>query len=124
MLPVMFESMLLGAEPTLVSLTLYTDAFVIKGSIRTRQGRITDILNQADEDFLVLTDAVVDEFGDSTEKVRWEHSLRVGLLDVLLPTTGALGGAGLFLLWRARRASRRAKAQGTRPSADTAPTQS
>jgi hypothetical protein len=74
MLPIMFESMLLGAAPSQVSLTLYTDAFVIKGSIRTRQGRITDILNQADEDFLVLTDAVVDEFGARGMPVRSEYA--------------------------------------------------
>ena len=36
---------MIGGEPTLVPLTLYTDAFVIKGLIRTRQPRITDILN-------------------------------------------------------------------------------
>lgn len=70
----MFESMLLGAEPSLVTLTLYTDAFVIKGSIRTRQGRISDILNQADEDFLVLTDTVVDEFGARGTPVRSEFA--------------------------------------------------
>jgi hypothetical protein len=74
MLPVMFESMLLGAEPSQVSLTLYTDAFVIKGSIRTRQGRISDILNQADDDFLVLTDTFVDEFGTRGMPVRSEYA--------------------------------------------------
>jgi len=74
MLPALFESMLLGAEPSLVTLTLYTDAFVIKGSIRTRQGRISDILNQADEDFLVLTDTVVDEFGARGTPVRSEFA--------------------------------------------------
>ena len=74
MLPVMFESMLLGGEPSQVSLTLYTDAFVIKGSIRTRQGRITDILNQAEDDFLVLTDTVVDEFGARGMPVHSEYA--------------------------------------------------
>jgi Family of unknown function (DUF6812) len=73
MLPDMFES-LIGAEPTLVTLTLYTDAFVIKGSIRTRQGRISDILNQADEDFLVLTDTVVDEYGARGTTVKSEFA--------------------------------------------------
>ena len=63
MLPGMFESMLIGGEPSLVTLTLYTDAFVVRGSMRTRQGRITDILNQTDEEFLVLSDTVVDEYG-------------------------------------------------------------
>ena len=31
----MFESILHGGEPSLVALTLYTDAFVIKGSVRS-----------------------------------------------------------------------------------------
>jgi hypothetical protein len=74
MLPGMFESMLIGAEPTLVSLTLYTDAFVIRGSIRSRQGRISDILNQADEDFLVLTDTIVDEYGSRGTTVKSEFA--------------------------------------------------
>jgi hypothetical protein len=74
MLPTMFESMLLGGEPSLVALTLYTDAFVIRGSVRTRQGRITDILNQADETFLVLADTVVDEYGARGMPVRSEYA--------------------------------------------------
>ena len=74
MLPHMFESMLLGGEPNLVSLTLYTDAFVIRGSIRSRQGRLSDILNQADEDFLVLSDTVVDEYGARGMPVRSEFA--------------------------------------------------
>lgn len=74
MLPRMFESMLLGGEPNLVSLTLYTDSFVIKGSIRTRQGRITDILNQADEEFLVLSDTIVDEYGARGVPLRTEYA--------------------------------------------------
>ena len=51
---------LIGGEPGAVSLTLYTDSFIIKGQLRSRQRRITDILNQADDDFLVLSDAVVE----------------------------------------------------------------
>jgi hypothetical protein len=74
MLSAMFESMLLGGEPSLVAVTLYTDAFVIKGSIRTRQGRLSDILNQADEDFLVLADTVVDEYGSRGVPVRSEFA--------------------------------------------------
>ena len=69
----MFESMI-GNEPTLVTLTVYTDAFVIKGSIRTRQGRITDILNQAEDDFLVLMDTTVDEYGARGMPVRSEYA--------------------------------------------------
>lgn len=59
----MFEPTLMGGEAQLVPLTLYTDAFVIRGSIRTRQRRVTDILNLADEPFLVVSDATIDEYG-------------------------------------------------------------
>jgi hypothetical protein len=70
----MFESMLVGAEPVKVPMTLFTDAFVIKGTVRTRQGRITDLLNNDDEDFIVLEDAVVDEFGSRSQAVRSEFA--------------------------------------------------
>lgn len=46
-----------------VGLTLYTDAYVAHGTILTRQRRVTDILNAADDGFLVLTDATLEEFG-------------------------------------------------------------
>jgi hypothetical protein len=59
----MFEAMIGGSEPQRIALTLYTDAFVIRGTIRTRQRRITDILNLAEEPFLVVSDATVDEYG-------------------------------------------------------------
>jgi hypothetical protein len=78
----MFESMLLGGEPNLVNLTLYTDALVIRGTVRTRQARITDILNAGDEDFLVLTDTVVDEFGARSSASRSEYA-QVNLASVL-----------------------------------------
>jgi hypothetical protein len=58
----MYDQMI-GAEPLRVNLVLYTDAFVIRGTIRTRQPRITDILNNADEPFLVISDATTDEYG-------------------------------------------------------------
>ena len=74
MLSGMFESLLLGGEPNVLALTLYTDAFVIKGSVRTRQARITDVLNQADEGFLVLSDTVVDEYGARGMPVRSEFA--------------------------------------------------
>ena len=66
--------MLLGGEPILVPLTLYTDAFVIKGSVRSRQSRITDILNQTEDGFLVLSDALVDEYGSTGTPTRSEYA--------------------------------------------------
>ena len=47
-----------------VELTLYTDALITRGSVRTRQHRVTDILNLAEEAFLILENVTVDEYGD------------------------------------------------------------
>jgi hypothetical protein len=44
-------------------LTLYTDAYIVRGSLVTRQHRLLDVLNTADEDFLVLMDVVFERFG-------------------------------------------------------------
>jgi len=84
----MFESMLIGGEPVKTPMTLFTDAFVIKGTIRTRQGRISDVLNLADEDFIVLEDAVVDEFGSRSQAVRTEFA-QVNLHAVLFAVSDA-----------------------------------
>jgi ribosomal protein L12E/L44/L45/RPP1/RPP2 len=57
----MFEGW--AGEEQRVALTLYTDAYVVRGSLTTRQHRLSDILNLADEDFLVLADATFERFG-------------------------------------------------------------
>jgi hypothetical protein len=57
----MFEGW--AGEEQRVALTLYTDAYVVRGSLATRQHRLSDILNHADEDFLVLADATFERFG-------------------------------------------------------------
>jgi hypothetical protein len=59
----MFEGW--GGEELRVALTLYTDAYVVRGSLRTRQHRLSDILNLAEEDFLVLADATFKRFGQA-----------------------------------------------------------
>ncbi|MEO5966219.1 MAG: hypothetical protein ABIR11_12195 [Candidatus Limnocylindrales bacterium] len=51
-------------EATRLELTLYTDALITRGFVRTRQHRVTDILNLAEDPFLILEDVTVDEFGD------------------------------------------------------------
>jgi hypothetical protein len=48
-----------GSEQARVAMTLYTDTFVITGTLPTRQRRLSDILNLADDEFLVLADAVL-----------------------------------------------------------------
>ena len=57
------------SEMTPIELTLYTDALITRGTIRTRQHRITDILNLSDEPFLVLEDVMVDEVGTRGEPI-------------------------------------------------------
>ena len=72
----------LGTAPQPVRLTLYTDSFVIRGSMMTRQRRVTDMLNLADERFLVLSDVATDEFGTRGESLRAEFA-QVNLASVL-----------------------------------------
>ena len=65
----MFE---LGVQT--VSLTLYTDSFVVRGSVQTRQRRISDVLNHAENEFLVISDVTVDEFGSRAQPLRAEFA--------------------------------------------------
>lgn len=78
----MFDPMMIGGELEPVSLTLYTDAFVIRGLIRTRQRRLTDILNLAEDPFLVISDAVTDEYGSHGLAVKTDYA-QVNLSAVL-----------------------------------------
>jgi hypothetical protein len=76
----MFEGV--GGAPQAVALTLYTDSFVIRGTLSTRQRRVTDMLNLAEERFLVLSDVTTDEFGSRGEQLRAEFA-QVNLASVL-----------------------------------------
>jgi hypothetical protein len=71
-----------GGETPEVSLTLYTDAFIIRGTLVTRQRRVTDILNNAEDGFLVLGDVNSDEFGTRGESIRAEFA-QINLAAVL-----------------------------------------
>jgi hypothetical protein len=53
----------IGGEIRNAPITLVTDFFVVRGTITTRHRRITDMLNGAEHDFLVLEQATFDEFG-------------------------------------------------------------
>ena len=57
-------------EISRVELTLYTDALITRGWVRTRQHRITDILNHAEDPFLILEDVTVEEIGDRGAPIR------------------------------------------------------
>ncbi len=82
----MFESD--GGAPPTVSLTLYTDAFVIRGTLVTRQRRITDILNNAEDNFLVLGDVTSDEFGSHGSTIRADYA-QINLASVLFAVADA-----------------------------------
>ena len=53
-----------------VELTLYTDALIARGTVRTRRHRVTDILNFADDSFLILEDVIVEEFASRGQPIR------------------------------------------------------
>jgi hypothetical protein len=71
-----------AGAPQSVTLTLYTDSFVIRGTLSTRQRRVTDMLNFAEERFLVLSDVTTDEFGSRGDQLRAEFA-QVNLASVL-----------------------------------------
>jgi hypothetical protein len=50
------------AEQTL-PLLVYTDSYRVRGLIRTRRRRLSDVLNEPDAAFLVVEDVVFEEFG-------------------------------------------------------------
>jgi hypothetical protein len=78
MLLAMFEPI---AEQV-VAITLYTDVFVVRGTFATRQRRLSDILNQTEHDFIVLSDVVIDEFGSRSQAARSDFA-QVNLATVL-----------------------------------------
>jgi hypothetical protein len=65
-----------------LDLTLYTDSFIIRGSINTRFKRVTDVLSDPEHHFLVLTNASVDEYG-SRELATKSEFAQVNLSTVL-----------------------------------------
>ena len=65
-----------------VAITLYTDVFVVRGKLPTRQRRLSDILNATEHDFIVLQDVVIDEFGSRTQPIQSEFA-QVNLATVL-----------------------------------------
>ncbi len=69
-------------EVTFVELTLYTDALITRGWVRTRQRRVTDILNFAEKPFLILEGVTVEEMGDRGQPIRADVA-QINLASVL-----------------------------------------
>jgi len=72
----------LGGELHAVALTLYTDTHVVRATYETRQRRVTDILNAADSEFVVVSDAMFDEFGTTGSPIRADYA-QINLASVL-----------------------------------------
>lgn len=78
----------IGAEEQQITLTLVTDAYIVRGTIITRQRRVTDILNQAEQEFIVISDAILDEFGTRSSAVKSDYA-QVNLSSVLFAVADA-----------------------------------
>ncbi len=52
-----------------VELTLYTDALIARGAVRTRQHRVSDILNLSETPYLVLEDVRVTDLDGASEPI-------------------------------------------------------
>lgn len=71
-----------ATAPRALPLTLYTEQFVIRGTVETRQHRISDILNNTENPFLVLEDVALEEHGSADPPLRAEFA-QVNLGSVL-----------------------------------------
>jgi hypothetical protein len=71
-----------------VAVTLYTDAYVVHGTVLTRHRRVSDILNTAPEAFIVLSDVTMDEWGSTASPVRADYA-QVNLGSILFAVADA-----------------------------------
>jgi hypothetical protein len=79
----------IGAQRRL-QVALYTDAHVIRGTIETRMRRLSDVLNEPDHDFVVVSDAVMEEFGAKGQPVTRADFAQVNLKSLLFAVTDSI----------------------------------
>jgi hypothetical protein len=70
------------ASTETIVVTLYTDAYVVRGTMTSGHRRVSDILNMAPEAFIVLSDVTMDEWGSTATPVRADYA-QVNLGSVL-----------------------------------------
>lgn len=75
-----------------VELTLYTDSYIVHGTAETRERRISDILNHAQHEFLVLHSVTFDEYGSRELAVHSDFA-QVNLSTVLFAVANDVVGA-------------------------------
>jgi hypothetical protein len=78
------------AGPQKLQLTLFTDAHVIRGHVETRHRRLSDVLNQTEHDFIVLGDAVMEEFGAKDQPATRAEFAQVNLASLLFAVTDSI----------------------------------
>jgi hypothetical protein len=83
-----------GGGERKIALTLFTDAYVIRGHVQTRQRRVSDILNQAEHEFIVLVDVVLDEYGAHGGTNRADYA-QINLGSVLFAVADASDGGAV-----------------------------
>jgi hypothetical protein len=76
----------LGGALHPVPITLYTDAFVVKGQLDTRHHRLSDVLNESTDGFLVLADARFDAYRSAANLIHADFA-QVNLASVLFVVT-------------------------------------
>ncbi len=77
-------------EPRVLQVTLFTDAHVIKGHVETRLRRLSDVLNQAEHDFIVVSDASMEEFGATGQAATRADFAQVNLSSLLFAVTDSV----------------------------------
>ena len=70
-----------------LDVTIYTDAYVVKGSIEAGQGSLAGVFDGADDDVVMLSDVTMDEYGSRTGAVRAEFA-QVNVATILFAVAG------------------------------------
>jgi hypothetical protein len=63
MLPAMFEQNVPMATESATDITLYTDSHLVRGRVRSRLRRLSDILNETEVNYVVVEEVRFEEFG-------------------------------------------------------------
>ena len=84
-----------------IQVTLYTDSHVVRGTVFTHQRRVSDILNHAEEPFIVLGDVTMDDWGSRSQPMHAEFA-QVNLAAILFAVADTPSVADLQELGVAR----------------------
>jgi len=76
-------------ELTVIQLTIYTDALIVRGSVRTRARRLADVFDPAGGPFLLVEDVTLDEHGSRGRPPTFAPFAQVRLATILFAFTDA-----------------------------------